>query len=171
MTHQNAVGIVLALLVALAPAAAEAQGGYEWFPVEGTGVHYLTTAIVHSQTPTDTGMIQRSTETVELDGDLVGRILYHPVSVFDFVENTLVNTGNQVFSGTVLGSEPVLLHDDRFRFDVDLTTGETIGRVRLRDHIEGPRIRCRLDVVETGQTPEGDLTVAYFGRCRMKVAD
>ena len=53
MTHQNAIGIALLLLVALAPAAAaEGRRGFEWFPVEGTGVHYLTTAVVHSQTPT-----------------------------------------------------------------------------------------------------------------------
>ena len=70
----------------------------------------------------------------------------------------------------MLGSKPVLLHDDSFRFDVDLTTGETAGRVYLRDRIDGPRIRCRLDVIGTGQTPDGDPTVAYFGECRKKVA-
>ena len=81
-------------------------------PVAGSGTHYLTTAIVHSTEPSPTGMIQRSTETVDLTGDLTGRILYHPTSVFDFVNGTLTNTGHQVFSGTVLGSAPVMLHDD-----------------------------------------------------------
>ena len=140
----------------------------KWVSVAGTGVHYFTSAIVHSSEPTETGMIQRSTETVELTGDLVGRILYHPVSVFDFNQNTLVNTGSQVFSGTVLGSDPVLIHDDEFRFEVDLATGETIGEVHLVDRIAGPRIRCHLEVVGTGQmTPEGDAIVDYTGECRV----
>jgi hypothetical protein len=38
-------------------------------------------------------MIQRSTETVELKGDLTGRILYHVTSTFDFANDSLVNTG------------------------------------------------------------------------------
>jgi hypothetical protein len=76
-------------------------------------------ALVHSSTPTATGLIQRSTETVDLTGDLTGRILYHPTSVIDFSTQTVVNSGHQVFSGTVLGSEPVLLHDDTFRFEID----------------------------------------------------
>ena len=83
--------------------------GYRWTPVSGVATHYFTTAIVHSTEPTETGFIQRSTDIVELEGDLVGRVLYHPTSEFDFVEGTLVNAGNQVFSGTVLGSQPVLL--------------------------------------------------------------
>jgi hypothetical protein len=41
-------------------------------------VHYFTTAMIHSQTPTATGMIQRSTDIIELSGDLKGRVLYHP---------------------------------------------------------------------------------------------
>ena len=44
-------------------------------------------------------MIQKSTETVELTGDLKGRVLYHVTSVFDFVQGTLVNTGDQVYLG------------------------------------------------------------------------
>jgi hypothetical protein len=140
-----------------------------WEPVSGTGVHYFTTAIVHSSEPTATGMIQRSTETVELSGDLVGRILYHPESVFDFVEGTLVNTGHQVFSGTVLGSDPVVVHDDEFRFEVDLATGVTVGEVHFVDRIAGPRTRCHLEISGSGElTPEGDAIVEYTGVCRVQ---
>lgn len=142
--------------------------GYRWLPVSGTGTHYFTTAIIHSREATATGYIQRSTDIVELDGDLKGRVLYHPVSVFDFVAGTLVNTGHQVFSGTVLGSAPVMIYDDEFRFDVDLATGNTIGRIHLMDPMAGPKVQCELDVVGTGTTPEGDATVAYTGRCKLK---
>ena len=138
--------------------------------VSGRAVHYFTTAMIHSQTPTATGMIQRSTDIIELSGDVKGRVLYHPTSVFDFVKGTLVNTGNQVFSGTVLGSAPVLLHDDEFRFEVNLNTGglET-GEVHLSDRIAGPRIRCDLVAVGAGETTlEGDAIVDYTGTCTFK---
>jgi hypothetical protein len=138
--------------------------------VSGRAVHYFTTAIIHSQTPTATGIVQRSTDIIELTGDLKGRVLYHPTSVFDFVEGTLVNTGNQVFSGTVLGSSPVLLHDDEFRFEVDLNTGGLeSGEVHLTDRIAGPKIACNLVAVGAGEkTPEGDSIVDYSGTCTFK---
>ncbi len=142
--------------------------GYESVSVAGTGVHYFTTAIVHSAEPTDTGKVQRSTETVDLSGDLNGRVLYQPVSVFDFEDGTLVNTGHQVFSGTVLGSEPVLLYDDEFRFDVDLNTGATVGTVFLDERIAGPRIQCNLSITGTGLTADGNSVVAYTGLCKIK---
>jgi hypothetical protein len=137
-------------------------------PVSGRGVHLFSTAIVHSKEATPNGRVQRSTETVELEGDLVGRVLYHPTSVFDFAQGTLVNTGHQVFSGTVLGSAPVLIHDDAFRFDVDLDTGATVGDVHLTDSLAGPKVRCHLRVVGTGMTPEGNATVEYTGECRFR---
>lgn len=138
-----------------------------WQPVAGSGVHRFSSALIHSQEPTPTGFIQRSTDTVEVTGDLQGRILYHPVSEFDFAAGTLVNTGDQVFSGTVLGSVPVLLHDDRFRFVVELATGATVGEVYLEDRIDGRgTVRCRLDVVGTGLDALGDATFDYTGRCR-----
>ncbi len=149
-------------------ADADVGQGYRWVPVSGVGVHYFTTAMIHSQQPTASGMVQRSTDIVELDGDLKGRLLYHPVSVFDFAAGTLVNTGHQVFSGTVLGSDPVLIYDDEFRFDVNLASGETTGKVYLLDPITGPKTQCELDVVGTGATPAGDATVAYTGRCKVK---
>lgn len=136
--------------------------------VSGSGVHFLTTAIIHSATPTATGLIQRSTETVDLTGALTGRILYHPTSVIDFAAQTLVNTGHQVFSGTVLGSEPVMLHDDTFRFDIDLRTGTGTGTVYLVDRIDGPKVRCRLTIVSTGMTADGNVAAEYAGECRFK---
>ena len=35
-------------------------------------------------------------------------------------QGTLVNTGDQVYSGTIAGSDPVMIHDDQFRFYRDL---------------------------------------------------
>jgi hypothetical protein len=138
-------------------------------PVEGTGIHHFTSAVVHSQEQTPTGMIQRSTDIVSLSGDLNGRILYHPTSVFDFTNNTLVNTGTQVFSGTVLGSDPVILHDDRFRFEVDLATGATTGQVHLSRAADAPHpgswYDCDLEVTGRGQTADGDATFDYTGTC------
>jgi len=138
--------------------------------VSGTAVHHFTTAIIHSQVPTATGMVQRSTDIVDLDGDLKGRVLYHPTTVIDTVKGRLVNTGSQVFSGTVLGSEPVLLYDDRFRFDVDLKTGGVeSGEVRLSKSLAGPKVGCDLVIVGAGaKTPEGDAVVEYRGTCTFK---
>ena len=135
--------------------------------VSGKAVHHFTTAIIHSETPTPTGKIQRSTDIIELSGDLRGRVLYHPTSVIDTVKGTLVNTGNQVFSGTVLGSEPVLLHDDKYRFQVDLKTGGMeSGEVHLSNSLAGPKVRCDLVAVGAGEkTPEGDGIVDYRGTC------
>jgi hypothetical protein len=137
-------------------------------PVSGTGVDRLDTAIVHSKTDTATGMIQRSTETVDLGGSLNGRVLYHVTSVFDFVHGTLVNTGDQVYSGTIAGSAPVMLHDDQFRFEVNLNTGTESGQVFLVDHIAGPKIRCTLDVTGTGMNADGNPTFAYTGLCTIR---
>ena len=129
---------------------------------------WLTTAIVHSKKATATGLVQQSTETVDLDGDLKGRVLYHVTSVFDFTHGTLVNTGDQVYSGTVAGSAPVLIHDDDFRFEVNLVTGSESGQVYLLDHIAGPNVRCTLDVVGTGATSEGNPTFDYTGECTFR---
>jgi len=139
--------------------------------VAGSGVDLLNTAIVHSQEQTATGMIQRATETVELTGGLKGRVLYHVTSVFDFVHGTLVNTGDQVFSGTVAGSAPVLVHDDQFRFEVNLVTGKESGQVYLFNHIAGPKVRCKLDVVGTGMNAEGNPTFTYTGECTFRGQD
>lgn len=134
--------------------------------VTGSGIDELSGAIVHSKQPTSTGVIQRSTETVELTGDLRGRVLYHVTSVFDFKAGTLVNTGDQVFSGTVAGSQPVLLHDSKFRFDGDLNSGEDTGSVYLLNHIAGPRVECILKVIGTGKNQDGNPTFTYSGQCK-----
>ena len=138
--------------------------------VSGTAVHHFTTAVIHSETPTATGKIQRSTDIVDLSGDLKGRVLYHPTTVIDTVKGRLVNTGSQVFSGTVLGSEPVLLYDDRFRFEVDLKPGGVeSGEVHLSTSLAGPKVVCDLAVAGAGKkTPEGDGIVDYRGTCTFR---
>jgi hypothetical protein len=136
--------------------------------VAGTGYDDLNNAIVHWQKPSPTGLIQQSTEIVELYGDLRGRVLYHVTSVFDFVNGTLVNTGDQVYSGTIAGSAPVMIHDDQFRFEVNLVTGEESGQVFLFDHIAGPKVRCTLEIVGTGLNADGNPTFSYDGTCTFR---
>jgi hypothetical protein len=152
-----------------APQAQSAASAGGAFVVSGTAVHFLSTAVIHSEQATESGKVQRSTEIIRLDGDLRGYILYHPTSTFDFAAGTLVNVGTQVFSGTVAGSEPVVLHDDRFRFEVDLATGATRGEVYLGRSGDAPDrdgwFDCQLEVVGTGMTPAGDALAEYHGRC------
>lgn len=159
---------VLALALSLLASRAQASPGSAT-PVSGEGVHHFTTAIVHSVDETDTGLIQRSSEIVTLSGDLEGHLLYHPTSVIDFANETLVNTGTQLFSGTVLGSAPMILHDERFRFEVDLATGATTGTVHLGRSNDAPHeghwYECDLHVTGTGFTAAGDATFVYSGHC------
>ena len=84
--------------------------------VAGSGTDLLNGAIIHSKRETPTGTIQKSKATVELKGDLIERVLYHVTSTFNSASNILVNTGDQVFSGTIAGSEPVMIQDGRFSF-------------------------------------------------------
>jgi hypothetical protein len=143
------------------------RGPATW-TVAGSGVDDLKNAIVHWKKPTATGLIQQSTEIVELTGDLRGRVLYHVTSVFDFVKGTLVNTGDQVYSGTIAGSAPVMIHDDQFRFEVNLATGSETGEVHLLDHIAGPKVRCTLHVIGTGLNSDGNPTFTYTGSCTFR---
>ena len=133
--------------------------------VTGTGVDYLTSAMIHSTKPTPSGFVRQSTEIVELSGDMKGRVLYHVTTVMDTVRGKLVNTGDQVYSGTVAGSAPVMIHDDRFHFEVDLKTGHEQGRVYLLNHIVGPKVQCELHVVGTGMNGDGNPTFTYSGEC------
>lgn len=137
--------------------------------VSGSGIIFTGTTIVHSEEPTPTGMIQRSSVSGQLSGDLSGSILFNPVSVFDFANGTLVNTGNQFFSGTVAGSDPVVLHDDSFRFDIDLSTMSTVGTAHFSRSGDEPHqghwFECDLVIVGTGVTAEGDITSDYSGEC------
>jgi len=164
MIALTAVRILAGAALVLAPTARTPVTVH----VAGSGVDFLNTVIVHSQAPTATGMIQKSTESVELTGGLTGRVLYHVTSVFDFVNGTLVNTGDQVYSGTVAGSAPVLIHDDQFRFEINLVTGHERGQVYLFNHLAGPKVRCQLDVTGTGLNADGNPTFTYSGECTFR---
>jgi len=135
-------------------------------PVTGSGIDLLNATVVYSKKPTPTGMIQKGTEIIELTGDLTGKILYHVTTVINNQKGTLTNTGDQVFSGTILGSDPVMLHDSRFHFQVNLATGADNGSVYLDDHIAGPRVKCELNVTGTGKSADGNPTFNYTGTCR-----
>jgi hypothetical protein len=165
--------ISLAGLIVL-PSSSALGGGAETIAISGSGVHYFGSAVVHSEEPTPTGMIRRSTDLVKLEGDLSGLILYHVTSEFDFANGTLVNRGANFFSGTVAGSEPVALHDGGSLFRVDLATGATTGEVHLGRSKDGPNngrwFECDLVVVGTGLTPEGDGLVDYTGECTRRGA-
>jgi hypothetical protein len=161
---------VISILFVAASLSGQARSldGTTTVKVAGTGYDDLNNAIVHWQKPTPAGLIQQSTEIVELDGDLRGRVLYHVTTVVDFVNGTLVNTGEQVYSGTIAGSAPVMIHDDQFRFEVNLITGQETGQVFLFNHITGPKVRCALDVVGTGLNADGNPTFAYSGECTFR---
>ncbi len=164
MAWQVSIASISCAYLLLAHASAFADG--KSVHVSGTGTDLLNGAVVHSKKSLPNGEIQRSTEIVELEGDLKGKVLYHVTTVIDTQKNTLVNTGHQVFSGTIAGSEPVMLHDSRFRFQVDLKTGADSGSVFLLDHIAGPRVRCELKVTGTGKNADGNPTFSYVGTCK-----
>jgi hypothetical protein len=162
--------VVFSTLLVAASLSGHARNlaGTSTVTVAGTGYDDLRNAIVHWQKPTATGSIQQSTESIELSGDLRGRVLYHVTTETDFVNGTLVNTGEQVYSGTVAGSAPVLIHDDQFHFEVNLVTGQETGRVFLLNHIAGPKVRCTLDVIGTGLNGDGNPTFSYSGECTFR---
>ncbi len=145
--------------------------GYKRVEVSGVGTHYFDSLIVHRSKETATGLRQTATETIDLTGDLEGRVLYQPTSVLDYAAGTMVNTGKQVFSGTILGSKPVMIFDDEFRFDVNLFTGEVRGKVYLTDRVSGPKAVCEIEVTGTAppNVPKADF--AYTGFCRVKTRD
>jgi hypothetical protein len=177
MFYRNALRIFISLAllstsVCFAQKAEPEESRWNWRAVSGTGIHYFDdqpgrNVIIHEVVPTDTGIVQRSTETIDLFGDIEGRVLYHPETVINNVAGTMVNTGNQVFSGTVLGVGPVLLHDEIFRFDVNLQTGETLGRSFLIDRIDGPRVICVLEIFGTGFDENSNGLAEYSGFCRL----
>ena len=151
------------------PSASVAAAAHMTIPVSGEAIHYFTTSVTHSESQVDGGIIARTTDIIRLSGGLNGYVLYHPTTEIDLSTETLVNTGVQFFSGTIDGSEPVVLYDDTFRFQVDLATGETIGQVHLGRSQSSPHPgswwECQLEVVGTGMTPEGDGLAAYTGTC------
>jgi hypothetical protein len=158
----------MALLLGVAAAFADGNPSGKTLHVSGTGTDLLNAAVVHSKRTTPDGEIQRSTEIVDLEGDLKGKVLYHVTTVIDTKTNTLVNTGDQVFSGTIGDSEPVMLHDSKFRFVVNLATGAERGSVSLLDHIAGPRVRCELQVTGTGKDTNANPTFRYAGTCKFE---
>ncbi len=174
MKRKGAISMALAALTAATIVASSptAGGAERSIPVSGSGVDLLSAAIVHSQEPTPNGMRQQATESVRLWGDMEGYVLYHVTSEFDFTTNTLVNTGTQFFSGTIAGSDPVVLHDNEFRFVVDLTTGAETGEVHFRRSQDAPHpswwYECDLVVVGTGLNADGDPTFDYSGDCTRK---
>lgn len=133
--------------------------------VKGTGIDLLNSAIIHSKKTTPTGEIRKSTEIVELRGDLEGTVLYGVTTVINTKQGRLTNSGDQVFSGTVAGSEPVMIHDSKFIFSVNLKTGADHGSVYLTDRIAGPKVRCQLQVTGTGKSASGNPTFKYAGAC------
>jgi hypothetical protein len=153
------------MLAGVSIAFADDTGRDRTVHVTGTGTDLLNGAVVYSNEPTPTGETRKSTEIIDLEGDLKGMVLYHVTTVFDSKRNTLVNTGHQVFSGTIAGSAPVMLHDSKFRFEVNLATGADTGSVFLTDHIAGPPVRCTLSVTGTGKDAAGNPTFGYVGSC------
>ena len=147
---------------------ADQQNGH-WQEVSGTAIHYASTSWVHGNTfqPTDTGFTLISTDFVEIFGDIEGRAVFQPFTTYNGDEGTIVNTGHQVFSGTVLGSDPVMLYDDNFRFEIDLIAGETTGDIYLVNQIAGPKVRCIFSMQSTGQDAEGNNLSEYLGQCRV----
>ena len=146
----------------------DGRPGYERIAISGGGIHDFSTQIVHRTKQTGCGKREITTESIELWGDLEGRVLYQPRGVYNFNKGTLVNTGNQVFSGTVKGSRPVMLYDDAFRFEVNLFTGAVHGEVYLTQPISGPRMSCELTVTGDGAQPGEQPEFSYSGFCRVK---
>ena len=133
--------------------------------VSGHGVDRMDGALVHSEQKTPAGLTRISTAVVELEGDLEGRVLYQVTTRIDSARGKLTNTGRQVYSGTIAGSEPVMLYDDRFVFEANLATGSEHGRVYLVRHLGEPAVRCLLEVSGTGKDGHDNPTFTYAGDC------
>jgi hypothetical protein len=154
--------------ISIISAVAVAHGA-EVLQVRGTGTDLLNGEIVHLKSTTPTGEMRKSTGIVELRGDLKGKVLYHLTAELDYTKGTLVKTGDQVFSGTIVGSEPVMIHDSKFRLEINLTTGAESGSVYLFDHITGPTVECELRINGTGLSADGNRTFSYEGTCTFAV--
>ena len=158
----------IAALTLCSQVSADQQNGH-WQDVSGTAIHYASTSWVHPNTfqATETGFTLVSTDFVEIFGDIQGRAVSQLFTTYNEVEGTIVNTGHQVFSGTVFGSDPVMLYDDDFRFEIDLVAGETTGDIYLIDQISGPKVRCIFSMQSTGQDADLNNLSEYFGQCRV----
>lgn len=164
----------LASVMLLMSSAAVAGSKPQPISVSGSGVDLASDAIVHSEQNAPTGLVKRLTEMVRLEGDLNGYVLYQATQQFDDVNKRLIVTGENVFSGTIRGSEPLILRSDESRFEVNLVTGEETGNVHLTRSNDAPDkgswYECALDVVGTGVTPEGNPTFDYSGECTRRGA-
>ena len=58
-----------------------------------------------------------------------------------------------------------MIHDDRFRFEVNLVTGEESGQVFLFDQIAGPKVRCTPRSPAPALDADGNPTFTYDGEC------
>lgn len=136
-----------------------------WQPVSGQAIHYFPTAIMHSVVETDGSKTEQRSDTIELSGDIVGRIIYHVTSKTNYAAASQVNTGYQVLSGSILGGEPVMLLDEDFSFTVNLNTGDVLGSVFFSQTLAGAPIQCRLTVTGTGLDAQGNGLADYTGYC------
>jgi hypothetical protein len=166
----KAMKIWYGVLVLLHGGAAFAQPGGQpqVIPVAGNAVLLSDTMVVHSSEPTASGLIERSTSVVKLTGDVSGLVLFHATTEIDFFTSTLVNTGTQLFSGTIAGSDPVILHDDQFVFVVNLATGDIFGDAPFDRSKDAPHrsywYECNLYIVGVS-TPNADDVSEYSGEC------
>jgi hypothetical protein len=152
-----ALGSCAALQLCGTQVLAGSMGVARVVQVSGSGVDLLSGMIVHSETKTSSGSIQKSTEIVELDGVLRGRVLVAAKTTIDSAKGTLTNTGAR--------SEPVMIHDSRFHFGVNLATGADSGVVYLSDHIAGPKVNCTLYVTGKGKDSAGNPIFDCRGDC------
>lgn len=70
---------------------------------------------------------------------------------------------------TIAGAPSVMLHDSRFRFELNLATAPARGSVCLVDHIAGRKVSCKLRVVDTGKTADGNPTCDYAGSASLRM--
>ena len=165
-------GLAAALAgTAILTSSAAIAGSEKTVSVSGSGIDIASEAIIHSELTTPTGMIRMLTEIVELTGDVNGKVLYQATQEFDFAANTLVVTGENVFSGTIAGSDPVILRSDESRFEVDLATGEeTGGAPHSQQRCPGQGILVRLRPPGRRNRPDtgGKPTFDYSGTCTRK---
>ena len=162
-----------ATTIAFADDDCDERDGYKRVEVSGTAIHDFNTVILHREKTRPNGVKKTvTTETIDLSGDLEGRVLYQPVGVLNEARGTLVNTGRQVFSGTILGSRPVMLFDDEFRFEVNFFLQQVRGEVYLSERLSGPRIACELEIIGGDQPPVDNRTFStYSGFCWIRKKD
>ena len=160
-----ALTVVLGSVPLILPRARAQAPAPRTVRVSGHGTDRADSALVHAEEQTAQGTLRISTQIVELEGDLRGRVLYQVTTRIDSARHMLTNTGRQVYSGTVAGSAPVMLYDDRFRFEDDLAAGTGHGAVYLTRHLGGPAVSCLLTVNDSGRDAHGNPQFTYTGNC------